>query len=292
MLNEPAFVRFEISNYSSIELCVTSGGDYRNNIGRPDSFRVTVTKDDGTQVFQPKVTFLGGGIVGCNTLPAHGTSVETLFLPHWAKFETVGLYTINVQKELGVNNYKTKSTSNIPANATVQIQVVENDQDKLGMRIDSLGLTMLSDERGEANNAMLALSYFNDKRTIKYFALALEKFTERDFYSRGSRAAVALANYNDDAAIAALAGAMNSKDEMIRGSVAHALSVNKHPKAEGLLVKMWNDTNQHVRLQVALGLKDATSVESLKLLNRMLKDTDEHVRKAAQGSLNARTSHY
>lgn len=290
MINEPAFVRFEISNYSAVDLCMTSGGDYRNNIGRPDSFKVTVTKNDGTPVFQPKVTFWGGGLVGCEPIPGHGMMVQTLFLPHWAKFETVGFYNINVQKEIVVNNYQTGARSKIAVNATVQVQVVEDDQVKLGMRIDSLGLAMLNDAGGEANNATLALSYIHDKRAIKYFALALQKFIEPELYSRASRAAHALAIYNDEEAIAALAGAMNSADDMVRGSVAEALRLNKHPKAESLLAKMANDPNRYVRLQVALRLKESTSLESSKLLKKLLTDTDEYVRKAARESLNSRTS--
>ena len=90
---------------------------------------------------------------------------------------------------------------------------------KLAVLIDSFGLTMLDQDRltvdkveFKASDAMLALSYFNDKRTIKYFVLALETFTELDFYSRPERAAYALGKYEDDAAIAALAQAIDSRD--------------------------------------------------------------------------------
>ena len=96
--------------------------------------------------------------------------------------------------------------------------------------------------------------------------------------------------YNDDAAIAALAAAINSKEDMIRGAAASALCVNQHPKAESLLVKMWNDPIRSVRINVAMRLRESRSPESLVLLNKMLKDADEYVREAARKSLEARTS--
>ena len=72
--------------------------------------------------------------------------------------------------------------------------------------------------------------------------------------------------------------------------MAEALRVNKHPRAEGLLMKMWNDPDRGVRIAVANRLKDSKSIESLTLLKTMLKDADEFVSNAARESLKARTS--
>src|SRR5688572_31468903 len=56
MLGETTFLSFEVKNLSNTRLAFGDGGDYRNNLGRPESYKVTVVRVDGKSVPQPKVT--------------------------------------------------------------------------------------------------------------------------------------------------------------------------------------------------------------------------------------------
>jgi HEAT repeat protein len=162
----------------------------------------------------------------------------------------------------------------------------------LGKLIDSLGSVMLDINNPESGRAATALAYTGDKRTIKYFAQALKKFANEregmDLYFRSSQAAAALSRFNDDDALAALAGAMDSPVEMTRLDIASALGDSQHPRALGLLLKMRGDGYWFVRLRVAQALAHADTADTLDLLREMLNDENEEVRKAARDSLDKR----
>src|SRR5215212_9890408 len=53
MLGEPIYISFIVQNNSDQDLQVLVGGDYRNALGRPESFTVTVAREDGKHVPQP-----------------------------------------------------------------------------------------------------------------------------------------------------------------------------------------------------------------------------------------------
>src|SRR4051794_7010594 len=53
MLGEPIYLSFIVENNSNLDLQVLVGGDYRNALGRPESFKVTVMGKDGRPVSQP-----------------------------------------------------------------------------------------------------------------------------------------------------------------------------------------------------------------------------------------------
>ncbi|HEX8247688.1 MAG TPA: HEAT repeat domain-containing protein [Pyrinomonadaceae bacterium] len=261
MLNEPAFLFFEIKNYSSEDLCVWQGGDYRNRLGRPNSFTVTVTKEDGRAVPQPEAFGNDGLGVDCVQIPAYGSHILKLFLPHWATFETPGFYTVNVQKRLAVQIYSIwknersmESSSRLQAETGTKFQVVAKDEKKLGEIIDSFGAVTLDVNNPEAADAALALAYINDKRVIPYFAQALEKFNKHKFdfeslkqLNISQRAIYALSKFNDRAALEALEAAMNSPSEDTRESIAVAFRNMSHPKVRNLLLKMLKDENVEVR---------------------------------------------
>ncbi|HST53310.1 MAG TPA: HEAT repeat domain-containing protein [Pyrinomonadaceae bacterium] len=292
MLGEPSFISFEIRNFSSVDLCVTEGGDYRNNIGRPDSYKVTVTGEGGKPVPQPEVTIWMGGFIGCSRIPANGIHVTKLFLPHWATFESAGSYTVNVKKSLRVESYAPKSPrSVVKADVTAHIKIIPYDDSEMGKIIDSLGSAMLDIDDPESSRSAQALAYINDRRAIKYFAQALEKFGKAqdgtDVYFTSRQAAAALSKFNDDSAVAALEAAMGSPNEETRLDVASALESSEHPKALSLLLKMRGDGYWFVRLRVAQGLKRLDSSESIAVLSKMLRDENKDVREAAETSLKA-----
>lgn len=298
MLGEPTFLSFEVENLSSQDLCLGVGGDYRNNLGRPDSFKVSVTGQDGKAVPQPEVIGLGG-FSGCARVPARGTHVIKLFLPHWATFEEVGAYTVNVRRRMAFFNYEPKPAVFpdpdfvLQADVSAHVYVFPYDDNKMGEVISSLGSAMLDVDKPGAVDSAQSLAYIGDRRAIKFFARALEKFGKFEFglgadeYPVSSRAVAALARFNDDAALEALEAAIGSPSNDTRLDVASAFANSEHPKAAGLLLKMQDDSYWFVRLRVAQGLSKVESAESLAALRKLLKDENEDVRKAAREGLNS-----
>jgi len=262
MLGEPSFLLFEVKNYSARDLCVWEGGDYRNRLGRPNSFKVTVTRGDGKVVPQPEAFGSDGLGVNCVRIRANGSHVLELFLPHWASFETTGSYMVNVKKRLAIQIYSIweqhrsmESASYIQADIGTSIKVVPKDENKLEEIIDYLGNSVLNLNNSEATDSAQALAYIDDKRVIKYFAQAVEKFNEfrfidfgnRDKYRISLQAIYALSKFNDDSALAALEAVMNSPSEDTRENVGIVLGRMRHPKARSLLLIMLKDENEGVR---------------------------------------------
>ena len=90
MLGEPIYLSFVVKNKSNYNLNVLVGGDYRNSLGRPESFSIKTIGEGGKNVLQPKIQFSLGGIVAPNKLPSKGSYTFRLFLPNWAEFEDMG----------------------------------------------------------------------------------------------------------------------------------------------------------------------------------------------------------
>lgn len=99
-LGEPTWLSYVVKNKSNRDLSVIVGGDYRNSLGRPDTFRVTVIDDTGVWVPQPSSGTSMGGLVGPEIIPAFGSYTFRLFLPHWATFERPGSYVITADRLL------------------------------------------------------------------------------------------------------------------------------------------------------------------------------------------------
>ena len=292
MLGETTYLSFEVKNLSGQDLCMGEGGDYRNELGRPESFNVTVVGGDGKAVPQPEVKFSMGGLYGCSKIPANGSHVIKLFMPHWATFESTGSFSIRVERGLSITNYSTKSQTSFTASVSANLKVIPTDEKKLGEVINFLGGIMLDTDNPESGRAIGALAFTADKRAIEYFARALEKFAQApdgtDEHGRVRPTAHALSRFNDDLALAALKKAMNSPDENIRRDIAEALGRSTHPQAIELLLKMRKDSYYGVRLQVTFALGQIETGQSDSVLREMLKDENEYVRKAAQDYLSKR----
>src|SRR5262245_30330220 len=70
-LGEPVFLTFRVTTTCGEELAVIDGGDYRNRLGRPDSFSVSAldASGDGTPVTAVDAGFQFGGLMGPQPLP-------------------------------------------------------------------------------------------------------------------------------------------------------------------------------------------------------------------------------
>lgn len=291
MLSEPTYLSFHFQSFSSRDLCVGIGGDYRNNLGRPNSFKVSVVRDDAKAVPQPEAGPGFGGFSGCGIIPAGKTYDIRLYLPHWATFEDAGSYEIAVERNLRVGAYTAEAVpTSFKARVSRTLNVVANDSEQTSALINSLGAVMLEKDNKKNSEAASMLCYFvKDKRTLPHFAAAIEKFGAETEWSDEqfivATAAWALATFDDDRAIAALEKVMTSQVEDTRLEVAEAFAASKHARAFNLLLSMKNDTYSFVRVRIAERLGQVNSKESIMLLREMLADENEDVRKAARESL-------
>lgn len=296
MLGEPLFFSFEVTNLAGEKLGLKVGGDYRNRFGRPDSFVVSVVEADGKAL--PRLEVIGmGGLVGWEAIEPGATYTIRLFLAHWVAIERTGSYRIFVTRNMNFASYAPYRFPNrdysMVADANAEFTVVPADDNKMGGVINSLGSVMLDASDPRAADYAMALASIQDKRTITYFSEAVRKFGEAQFvkaprreYTIATRSIAALATYDDDRAIEALRGAMNSQSEAVRWKVANALGDSPHKSAVKLLLKMQDDYFWMVRVSVAQRLKTVKTRESQAALQKLLKDGVKEVREAAKQSLN------
>jgi hypothetical protein len=103
MLGEPIYLSFEITNLSEVDLSFPEGGDYRNRLGRPESYQVKSVRTDGKAVPVPEIGMPFGGLIGTRKVAKNGgKTVIKLFLPLWSPFEETGEYHITCDKSLSL----------------------------------------------------------------------------------------------------------------------------------------------------------------------------------------------
>ena len=301
MFGETTFLIFEVKNHSKNDLYFGDGGDYRNNIGRPERYRVKVVREDGKPVPQPNVTISTGGLIGGQTVPAGGSYIRRLFLPHWATFEGTGTYEISVERSLEIRAKADtpeelrggkRGFRSIATTARTKLSIVETDKDKLGALITELGDRLISETDGSAaRDLFLLLQFINDDRTIKYWIEVLRIYSsssDREAADKYGETPLVLARYNTPESMAALEDATKSQNEDVRLDVADALRISSNPRAIKLLMSMRGDSYWLVRLRVAQALDKITTDESTEILIGMLTDNNKSVWESAENSLKAR----
>ncbi len=295
MLGETTFLYFEVKNLSETRLAFSDGGDYRNNIGRPDSYGVTVVREDGKSVPQPEVTLSMGGLIGMQRVPVNGNYVEKLFVPHWATFEEPGKYIVTVTKALGISGKEPSlsgQTSSVTTVATTSLTVIKTDNDRLGAVIRDTGTKMLTEkERDEARHCFRLLQFIKDPRTIEYWIKAVRIYSQdpnADAFHSFAQTPRILANYDVPETWAELRSAMKSKSERVRLDVADALSLSDNEQALALLVSMQDDPYYFVRLRVVQRLAKEKTDAATDVLLKLLNDKNQDVWESAESELKAR----
>jgi hypothetical protein len=291
MFGETTFLIFEVKNLSKSELYTPIGLNSDTN-GRPTNFNVTVTASDGKAVPQPAA---GGmhGFSGFAKIPAKGSYIVKLYLPHWATFVETGRYSVSLKINLNIRGSSDDSLERFQVELGTKIKIVRNKNKKLGKVIDKLGRLMLESRNPESVDAAQLLAFFEDPRVIKYHASRLQKFVPSDadlsleaWFAQMS--IWALRKYNHDSALEALKKVMSVEDVIVRSQVAQSLLESPHPKALDVLLNMRNDESSVTRFKVVLGLEKMKSDESTRLLREMLNDNDQWVREKAQKILDKR----
>jgi hypothetical protein len=304
MLGEPVYLSFVVQNNSDQDLQVIIGGDYRNALGRPESFAVTVIGEDGKPVSQPDAGPGMGGLLGPQKIPARGSYTFKLFLLHWATFEKTGSYSIVARRTMRLSRYipgrwnAKEQTTDMQAQASATVEIVSQDREKMGEVIQDLGTTMLGGNYDKAESAAYSLSYIQDERVIPYFIKALAT----NNYSLKFSALGALAKFNDEAAFQALKRGLETKGEdigdtttkevanqladNIRLTAAAALSRSPHPGAIPFLLSKRDDPLEGVRITILHVLGKMRPEEAIPVLQEMTQDKDKRVSDEAIRYLN------
>jgi hypothetical protein len=261
---------------------------------------VTVKRADGLWVEQPKVGFSTGGLIGPKPLPAGETYVFRLFLPHWATFETAGIYTISCQRNLQLlragtgSDFAKQPTTDVMTEARARLEVEPRDPAALGRLIQDYGETMLRENGGkDGDEALLALAWIDDPRVVSYFRRALSIRS----YAIKFAALHVLGKFATDEAFAALQAGMKTKAAdldstsseqavrtaaNLRTAAATALFRCKHPKAREFLLAQRKDEAEGVRITVLHALGTMPPAQAAPLLQEMMNDPSVRVREEAQ----------
>ena len=284
MVGEPIYFEYVVRNDSDTDLWIEVGGDYRNSTGRPDSFTMQAVRNDGDKektVYEiPNGGNMGGISSGKQIAANGGEYVFELFLPHWLILKEPGEYRIDAARHLqpllensfilGRSLERIISTPYTIYVASGTLTVKPFDHDAFGKLIDDWGeratVAVPEDidyrERdkmfGERTKARTHLANIDDKRTIPWLI-------ETDQFR-------ALAKFDDDAALAAIAKDIDSPDDTKSHSAAANLSRSKHPEAINILLRHHNHPNYRVRLTAVQAARRMDRETALAMLREHFDD--------------------
>jgi hypothetical protein len=300
LLGEPATVLFALHNYSDQELQVIEGGDYRNNLGRPESFKVTVRDSDGTAVPQPDAGDNAGGISAPRKIPAGGSYSFRLFLPHWATISQPGIYTMTAGRKLEFLKDKARGLARadfitVEANVATSLKVLPASPEDLGRIIDRLGTALLvPGEDTWPDTPAKRLASIHDERTIPWWTRA---FATRS-YELKFNALAALAEFDRAEVFEVLQRGMDVRPAdldgagpgqvgeqyamNIRHAAAVALARSPHPAAQAFLISCRNDESSGVRTTILHVLGKMPPDAAIPILEEMASDKDSGVSQEAK----------
>ncbi len=303
MMGEPLAFEFVVHNTSDLSLLVEEGGDYRNALGRPDSFRVKVTDEEGKAVYQPPSGFMGGGVMGVQALPARGEKAFHLFLPHWAIFEHPGKVKIEVGREIVVRNGLAGSaeeknrTWRLQVTAVAELTLLPADQEAFGKLINELGAKALEKKFDFGGNVtktpLYHLAAIHDVRVVPWF-LKLRKVEDTTCRFTAIRT---LGIYDSPEAFEALReDLLSSRKTPVNflsgevGYLAFAIAASPYKEAWPFLQTQTDHPDPEVRRAIVSAIvnRDIPNDIAMPLLKQLTKDKDKVVRDEAILTLKAR----
>ncbi|MDC0721615.1 HEAT repeat domain-containing protein [Nannocystis bainbridge] len=289
--DEPVYLSLQVRLVRGESLILIEGGDYRNHLGRPESYALTATdvergrslpiRDAGPQL---------GGVVGGRRISADRPFRRRLLLAHWVRFDAAGAYRIAVDKQLRCAEEPWSAASMRESAAEVRVQVATklevrpSSPAERGAIIDEWGGRMLAADDTAWREADQALATIEDDRVVAYYVRLLQGRGERSFV-----ALKRLCPHATDEAVEALGQAlaepMYRTYELVRG-----LGENRHPRALELLWSLRGDEAANIRLAVLQGLSRRHPADGGERMRAFLADPDPDVREEARQLLEALAS--
>lgn len=297
MLGEPINVKFQIINLTDEDLHITTGGESRNRLGRPEDYSIIAADDKGKKVRRPDAGGTMGGIVGPELIPARGQWERKLFLPNWAGFRKVGRYRLTCERVCRISKRNPKQFFvhwkyvEVKVRVCASLKVVTPTTEGIGRIIESYGRMLLDKDAWVAIRAARVLAEIHDQRVCSHFLALFKGGTGQDGdcenYEPKREALCAMADFTKEDALEILERGMTEQHVDLRVVTALSLSRNKHPKTRKLLCSMCNDKEPCVRAAVAGALALDGSDEAIHHLREMTRDEVEYVRDKAKRQLEA-----
>lgn len=271
ILGEPLFLTFVISNREDRAFQFSH---VRNEI-----FSITATNAIGLPVKNIFLGFEGNGFVSKVTLPPHATHRMRLFLNERCQFEQPGDYRVTCQcyfsHDLSTSNALTQAIT-----TTFTLRVNPSTPERITELIETWGRSVLTN--GPPEEAVKALSEFNDARTIPYLSVLA---TNRSHISY--LAVNALSRYTQEsAAIEALTLALKTAEDYVAETAGRALRNSKHADhAARTILPGLTNSEARIRIQTARAIGWTGSELAFTPLCTLLADSSNVVRYAAAQAL-------
>lgn len=308
MAGEPLFLTYQLQNAGRVPLTLRRTPEATCLGERPLSISVTVTDANGQTIPLPD-----------HPAPRTDKSLATeqsflprdkynarLLLGEWATLETPGTYIVTATRTASLNEKDKEwiegtlhSTSyDVVTTVSTKVHIAAVDPKLFAAKIDLLGAKMLEGKDEEAMPAAQQLAAYQDDRVVPFLIRAAEG---KEGWLQWN-AIQALGRHPVESAVEALGKKLNlsgtdlgyGKPEdaeriaaTIREDAAHALLVNRHPKAAELLAARRNDPSPDVRLVVVQSLARSKGEAGTAVLLRVIstQDPDDAVRQAAIAAL-------
>jgi hypothetical protein len=279
--HEPIYASFMVRLDSGDPLILIEGGDYRNHLGRPESYAVAAIDADGHALPTRDAGPQMGGVMGGRRLSVDKPFRRRLLLSLWVRFERVGPHRIVVDKLLRFARepWSAESLRAPGAEMAVRVEAMLEVQppstEALGDVIDALGHRATSND-ADADEAERALASIHDERVIPHYVRMLRNGGARSFVALNR-----LGGHGTEEAFRAVAEAL-AKPEYRSYEDVRALGTNAHPQALELLWSFRHDEAENIRLAVLQGVFFRRAPNCADRMRTFLDDPDSGVREEAK----------
>jgi hypothetical protein len=282
MVGEPVELNVVISNGNERSIIV----ELDENITEP--FSVWSELENGEVLIDG---FSGGmmhsGPIRCQLIKPKESFSYNIFLPDRFALPKIGKYTVNVARNLPIQDVTDNNEHwmydataiTIPVFVSATFEIVPTDKVKMGILIDELNVK-IQKRKGyqEADKAVKVLAEIDDERVIPYFVSEIRG----NDYGSVSKALHALSKFNNDDAFNAIKKGLTLSDNNLSRSAAYALTKSKHPNALDEMLKQQNHPDYSVRLTIIQAAYKMEKKVALELLRNHFNDPNPSVAKEAK----------
>lgn len=259
VVGEPVYLTVRLTTGCAQTLAVLDGGDYRNRLGRAQTFEIRVADEAGKDLALIDAGPDFGGLMGPRPLAVGKPFEKRLLLAHWASFETPGRYRIRLKKDFRIGQAMTPDEADkqiVPLAITTTIDVQRATPDAIGAVIARLATGLASNADHAPEEALAALSTMQDARVVPHFV----RLVNGPRTSLRPGGIMGLARYATDEALAGIVTGLGV--DGMRLTAAQTLGSSVHPKAWDALWPLRTDPDANVRLTVlhALAKQDGVDV--------------------------------
>jgi hypothetical protein len=252
---EPFSLRYRVKNSGPKPVWIVDGGDYRNKMGRPESYKLTARLGP-EQIPVEDVGISMGGMMGPHPVAPNESYEMRLLVPRWLVLKKAGHYVFSVEKKLRTGAGKTdgwdeKNLDELPTHVSLSLDVDASTPESMGALIDVLGAKMMLQTQ-DGYDAANTLDFVDDPRAIAKYAAVVNAWKDGNdaTFSTVLESTYALRKWSTAEARAPLVRALSFKNESIRLAAAQSLSAQKTPEAFAALWALRTDKSDSVRLTV------------------------------------------